>query len=466
MESSRDELLAAAKQLREEGEPLPPDMSDDALALEVTKQLGEDHRYTARWGKWHRFLGQRWVEDGTLQVFDRVRLICRERAALCEKEGPARAITSGKTIAAVERLARADRAHAAVPEQWDADLWMLCTPDGAVDLRTGTMRPAKPEDYFTRQTAVGPSNVRPQRFMEFLDRVTVGDVDMQSFLQRVAGYCLTGSTDEHAMFYLHGDGGNGKGTYIETHADILNDYAKVAPIETFIASRFDRHPTELAMLQGARLVRSQETEKDRRWAEAKIKSLTGGDRITAHYMRQDNFEFQPQFKLLIAGNDKPHLLDVGESMRRRFHLIPFTAKIPATERILGLKELLRAEWSGILGWAIEGCLAWQREGLNPPARVRDATEEYFDTEDTFQMWLDECCELHHTHWSSNAELFRSWSAWADAAGERPGSAKSFSQTLAKRPGLKAKPMGHKKTRGFTGIRVLEMAVRDRQWEVA
>ena len=179
---------------------------------------------------------------------------------------------------------------------------------------------------------------------------------------------------------------------INTIAEISGEYHKAAPIETFTACAVDHHPTDLAGLQGARVVTSSETEEGRRWAEAKIKALTGGDKIAARFMRQNFFEFTPQFKLIIAGNHKPGLSTVDEAIRRRIYLIPFAVTIPPAERDLGLTAKLKAEWPGILAWMIEGCLAWQRDGLAPPPAVLNATAEYLEAEDAIQRWIDDACE--------------------------------------------------------------------------
>ncbi|NCB32169.1 MAG: hypothetical protein EOM66_12285 [Clostridia bacterium] len=223
-------------------------------------------------------------------------------------------------------------------------------------------------------------------------------------------------------------------------------------METFTASTGDRHPTDLAMLRGARLVTAQETEEGRQWAESRIKSLTGGDPITARFMRQDFFTFTPQFKLIIAGNHKPGLRNVDEAMRRRFHLIPFTVTIPKEERDPALPEKLRAEWPGILKWAVRGCLEWQRQGLNPPPAVVDATAEYLEAEDSYSLWMTECLTPSRNCFESSADLFASWKAWAERAGESPGSQKRFTQTFATK-GAQPKRQAHTGKRGFEGYRI-------------
>ena len=231
----------------------------------------------------------------------------------------------------MERLARVDRRHAATIDQWDADLWLLNTPAGVVDLHTGAMLPERREDYMTKTTAVAPGG-ECRLWLSFLSRITGGNEELLRFMQRMCGYALTGVTSEHALFFLYGTGANGKSVFLNTISGIMGDYARVASVEAFIASTSQHHPTDLAGLQGARLVTAVETEENRHWAESKLKALTGGDRIAARFMRQDFFEYVPQFKLIIAGNHKPGLRSVDEAMRRRFNLLPFTITIPICER--------------------------------------------------------------------------------------------------------------------------------------
>jgi putative DNA primase/helicase len=376
-----------------------PAFSDEALALKFAERHADDLRRVAAWGKWFRWTGQRWQDEQTLQGFDYARAICREEAARCNKEGMAKGLASGKTVAAVERLARTDRRLAATIDQWDANPWLLNTPAGVVDLRTGHISPPFPQNYQTKLTAVSPGGACP-RWHEFLARVTDGDEELQKFLQRMSGYGLTGSIAEHAFFFLWGTGANGKGRFVEAITGCLGDYHRTAPIEAFIASQGERHPTEIAGLRGARIVTATETEESRRWAESKLKALTGGDRITARFMRQDFFDFTPRFKLIVSGNHKPGLRSVDEAIRRRIHLVPFTVTIPEAERDTKLGEKLKAEWPGILAWMIEGCIAWQEIGLAPPKAVSDATDDYLTAEDTIGTWLTERCIKNGGAWTS------------------------------------------------------------------
>ena len=426
----------------------PGGFTDETLALRFTDKHGAALRYVAGWGRWMEWTGAAWKPDATLRTFDRARAICRRASGEANNPKLAAAVASAKTVAAVERLAKSDRRHAATVDQWDRDPWLLNTPGGTVDLHTGQLQPHDPTHHLTQTTAVTPGGACPM-WLKFLDRATAGDAELAAYLRRVAGYCLTGSIREHALFFAYGTGANGKGVCLNTIAGVMGEYATVAGIETFTASTSDRHPTDLAMLRGARLVSAQETEEGRRWAESRIKSMTGGDPITARFMRQDFFTFAPTFKLLIAGNHRPGLRGVDEAIRRRFHLVPFSVRIPPAERDLDLPEKLKDEWPGILAWAIEGCMEWQRVGLVPPAAVVNATAEYLDAEDAPALWMAECCDRHPSLHSSAGALFGSWKAWADTAGEFAGSQKGFSQKLVAKGFEQHRISGGKA--GFRGI---------------
>jgi putative DNA primase/helicase len=432
----------------------PPAFTDEALALRFAERHEADLRYVAAWGRWLHCDGQRWRFDDTLLAFDLARKVCREAAAECNKDKIASILASAKTVAAVERLAKADRRLAATIDQWDADLWVLNTPGGVLNLRTGRIRPHRRDDYVTKITAVAPSGDCPV-WQAHLLRIMNGDRELVAYLQRVSGYFLTGSTREHALFFGFGTGANGKTVTVGSIAGVLADYHRTASVETFTASASDRHPTELAGLRGARLVTASETEQGRKWAESRIKMLTGGEKVEARFMRQDFFEFQPQLKLLICGNHKPGLNAVDEAIRRRFHLIPFTVTIPTDERDETLPERLKTEWPGILAWMVEGCLAWQRGGLKPPAAVLSATAAYLEGEDLFGQWLADDYDVDHGNswkWEAVGQLFDSWTTYATRAGEKPGSKKAFSQAMQNR-GFASSEQGHAKVRAFTGLRL-------------
>ena len=424
-----------------------PPYSDSDLADRFSLRHRNDSRYVASWSRWFLYDGKRWQEDAKLLTFDRARDVCRTAASeLVGQE--AKKIASAATVAAVERLARSDKRHAGTVEQWDSDHWLLNTSNGTVDLRTGGLRHHRREDYITKITAAGLGAEPCPLWIAFLERITAGDEELQAFLQRMVGYCLTGSTREHAMFFLYGRGANGKSAFLTTIGNLLGEYARTAPASSFIASTTEQHPTDIAGLRGARLVNASETEAGSRWAESKIKSLTGGDKIAARFMRCDFFEYVPEFKLLIAGNHRPGLRSVDEAIRRRLHMVPFTVTISPSERDPLLAEKLRAEFSGIMRWAVEGCLAWQNDGLNPPSAVRAETESYLAAEDRIGQWIEDCCVTGKRYWSSSTALFTSWKEWCDCAGEREGSQREFSMRLE---GHGFNQSRKSSARGFVGI---------------
>jgi putative DNA primase/helicase len=435
-----------------------PAFSDEDLALRFAADHANDLRFVPKWG-WLHFEDGKWQIDDQLIAFDFSRDLCRAAARECNKKKRSSVLASAKTVAAVVNLSRSDRRIIADTEQWDADPFLLATPNGVVDLKTGVSRKADPLDYMTKMTAVSPA-VRCSTWIEFLKRITDGDDELQAYLRRVTGYALTGDTGEHALFFAYGAGANGKSTFLNATSGMIGDYHKTAPIETFCESKSDRHPTDLAGLRGARMVTAVETEEGRRWAESKIKTLTGGDRIATRFMRQDFFEYLPQFKLLIAGNHKPSLRTVDEAIRRRFHLVPFTVTIPPDQRDTTLGDRLKEEWPGILAWAIDGCVEWYEKGLSAPQAVVDATAKYLEAEDGINTWIEECCERDHRAWTGSAALYASWKAWADRSGENAGSMKAFVQHLEIRgfepqrrriDGGEASP----RPRGFTGLRIAD-----------
>ncbi|WP_395675982.1 phage/plasmid primase, P4 family [Inquilinus sp.] len=428
-------------------------LTEDAASLEFAKRYQDKLLFCHDHGAWFTWTGSHWRQEGTGLAFDRAREIVRALSETASAKIQERA-RSSRFAAGVERFSRNARCFAVTAERWDADPFLLATPAGTLDLHSGELRPARPEDYITKVTAVAPAppGASHPLWTQFLDEATGGDAGLQRFLQQIAGYALTGDIREHALFFVFGDGGNGKGVYHRALIDILADHAVTAPMETFTASKYDRHPTEIAMLRGARLVTASETEEGRNWAESRIKQLTGGDKVTARFMRQDDFTFRPMFKLLIIGNHQPALHNVDAAMRRRFNIIPFAHRPPVPDLELGDK--LVAEYPAILRWMIGGCLDWQAHGLVRPDVVREATEQYFSDQDLIGQWLDECCEIQASFADMSETLFKSWSTWAAKAGEEAGTEKKLVAALGKLRFRKIRHVpGHRGKRGLQGLRV-------------
>jgi putative DNA primase/helicase len=373
-----------------DGDPL----TEDALASRFSEHHENDLRYIAAKGQWFKWDGIRWRPESTHLAFDLARECCRADAETYGNGKPP-AVTA-QMVAAVERMAKADRRQAATLDQFDADEWLFnSATEGDMltaqtfDLRKGMGRSPNPGSFITKKTAcaAAPPGTPHPIWTTFLDRITASNIELQTFLQRFMGYCCTGDTSEHVFIFAYGTGANGKGTFINTILNIFGDYGTVADVGTFIASNQERHPTDMAKLHGARLVVAQETQRGRKWDEAKIKTMTGGDKITARFMRQDFFDFVPTFKLFITGNHKPRLENVDEAMRRRLLLVPFVVQIPPEERDPELPAKLKTEWPAILRWCLEGCGEWRRIGLSPPDLVDEATKNYFDDQDVLREWL-------------------------------------------------------------------------------
>lgn len=418
----------------------PLEVSEDAIALEFTRQNAGKLRFDHNIGKWYQWQHTHWAVTDVPVAFHFAREIGRRLGA------GKRATCKASVAGGAERFARADPSHAVTSNIWDADPWLLGTPAGTLDLRTGKMHQPRKDENITKQTGCAPENKPPERWLSFLHDATRGDEEMMVYLQRIAGYCLTGMTNEHALFFIYGPGGNGKSVFLNMLVHILGGYAMSAPMDTFTSSKFASHPTELAMLKGARLVTASETEEGRSWAEARIKALTGGDPITARFMRQDFFTYQPHFKLLFAGNHQPTLNSVDAAMQRRFNMMPFVFKPTAPDHML--EEKLKAEGPRILNWALQGCMDWQKQGLGRPASVTTATDEYFSDQDVFGQWLADECVTGANEWDQPTPLFNAWAKFARNSGEDAGTVVSFTSRLKKKGFAKGKVGGNRAWKGL------------------
>ena len=418
------------------GDKKTPKKGDDELALAFAAAHANDLRYVAARGVWLHWDGSKWAEDRTRFALNAVRETLRE-ICIADAKSPGSVALSAGTITAVEKLATADRRIAATMEAFDTDPWILNTPSGIVDLKTGALMPSDPTRHCSKSTTVTPERMLADDcpiWLGFLNRILRGDKDLIEYMQKLAGYTLTGLTREQQLWFLFGHGRNGKGTFMNTLKAILGDYAVQAAMATFTESQNESHPTELAALMGARMVVASETEEGRAWAENRIKSLTGGDAISARFMRQDMFTYTPQFKLWFAGNHKPTLRNVDVAMTARFNLVPFTVQIPLEERDLELADKLVKEYPSILRWCIDGCLKWQKSGLKRCAAITKESQSYIEDEDSFSRWLHECCVIDKAvvrpeEFEESGDLFESWKKWAESTREHIGNIKKFKSRM-------------------------------------
>lgn len=427
-----------------------PALSDDALALEFAQAQEDYIRLIPETGSWMVWNGVCWRPDRNT-VRETIRRVCREAAAEADDRNVAMRLASAAKVTAVEALARSDSRLVARAERWDSDPWQLNTLAGIIDLQTGQLEAHDPQRSMTKLAGAVPGGAAP-RWERFLRHITEADNDLAAYLQRVAGYCLTGSTREHTMFFLLGRGANGKSVFTSVLSALLGDYASTAATDLLTATHLARHPTELAHLQGQRLVLVPEVERRVRFAENRLKALTGGDQIAARFMRQDFFTYVPQFKLMVTGNQLPLLDGVDEAVRRRLQIIPFRKVVPMVERDPSLIDDLLHERDGILGWAIEGCREWFRQGLNPPAAVNELSRFYLDNQDAIGRFIADRCEVDASLSVGSTTLFKSWLKWAAEAGEQASSQRAFVQELQSR--------GHPPARSATQRLIRGLALRE------
>ncbi len=458
-------VVSLASKRLELNPEVPPEFSESALAQAWSQSTGRDWRYTYQWGRWHYWDESRWRHDETNSVLNR----CQQKLINLSGSATAianlsvqarRALCSKSIISNVLSLAGSDDVHAMRPGDWDADIWALPTPGGTLNLKTGLIREPSRNDNATKVTAVTPDLTSTEadcpNWISLLERATRKDKGMIEYLQRWCGYMLTGDTREECFMFVYGPGGSGKSTFVRNLSAVLGDYATASRMEAFMEQKNPGHSTEIAKLAGARLVTATETNQGGRWNEARIKVLTGRDKIAARFMRKDEFEFLPQFKLLIAGNHRPALRSVGEEMRRRLHVVDFPDSIPEDEKIFDMDDRLKSEYPAILAWAVRGCLEWQKQGLATPQKVHTATREYLESEDTLGAWLDECCEIDDRYHTQTSEAYKSYSNYIQASGEGVFSQKRFTQMLEERGFFRDKVASKRVIRRIM-IKVIETA---------
>jgi putative DNA primase/helicase len=350
-------------------------LDDNRLAIHFASKYQDKVRYVKKWGAWMIWNDTHWKHDNRNTVFDAIR-----RANL---ELKVKSVSKAKNA---EAFASAFQNISVEPDIWDRDPYLLGTPGGTVDLRTGELRPARQDDYITKLTAFAPADKGDEttcpRWLKFVDEVTSGDAEVARFLQQWFGYGLTGNTAEQCLVFIFGPGRNGKGVLTQTIQAVGGHYAHEAAADVFLASYTDKHTTSLAALNGKRMVFASETEEGRAWAIGLIKRLTGDDLITARFMRQDDFTFKPVLKPTVTGNVQPSLPSVGPAERLRLILVHFSFTPAKVDK--KLTATLKGEGPGILRWMIDGCLDWQKNGLIRPASIMRDTEDYLDGQDHFK----------------------------------------------------------------------------------
>lgn len=418
-------------------------LTDSGNAEYFAALYGKDLRYDHRRARWLVWTGHRYQPDVDAAVYRRAKAAIRRRlqdaSRLEDSEARARlakwAISSESRgrLDALIYLARAEYPIADAGDRWDSHTMLLGVPNGTVELRVGALRPGRREDRITMCTSVPfIADATCPRWEQFLSEIFAHDAALVEYVQKVMGYSLTGDTSEQLLVLGHGIGSNGKGTLYNTFSDMLGDYSYSMPFSTIEMQQRAAIPNDLAALDGRRYVTASETNDGTRLNESRIKALTGCDPITARFLHGEFFTFRPQAKFWLAVNHKPIVRDDSYGFWRRIRLVPFTETFPVTP---GLAVALRAEYPGILAWAVRGCLAWQREGLTPPAAVVKATEIFETDSDVVSGFLNEATERDAGAEVRAAELFAHYKQWALQHGftdrERLGPA-AFGRKMAER----------------------------------
>lgn len=424
-------------------------LTDTGNAERFAKRHAERVRYCAPLATWFTWDGVRWVRERRAEVGslakDTVRAIYAEAAQASDDVRKAigewaKKSESREKRAAMVDLARSEPGISILPEDLDRDPWLLNCPNGTLDLRTGKLRPHRREDLLTQVTAANYDPAATSaRWKAVVDHALGGDPELKTFFQRAAGYSLCGLTSEEKLFMPIGPTRTGKSTIVQSIRKALGDYARVADFEAFIAQKNPGGPkNEIARLAGARFVVSVEVDKGRRLAQGLVKTLTGGDRVTARFLYQEAFEFEPTFKLWLVANDAPHVPDDDEAMWARILRIPFEHPPEVKEPAVKL-ELCDVERSGaaILAWAVRGCLDWQKNGLGVPKAVTDATNEYRDGENPLVEFVAECTLIDPQLRCTRKSLRDAYELWAAEAGGRlPITGKDFNERIRRLPGVK------------------------------
>jgi putative DNA primase/helicase len=419
-------------------------LTDIGNGKRLAARHGQILHYCYPWSRWLIYDDRRWLKDDLGEIDrlgkDTVQAMYVEAAQIQDqKQREALAQHALRSESEAKRKAMISSAQSEsgiplLPEHLDQDPWLFNVLNGTIDLRTGELRPHRKEDMITKLAQViYDATAECPSWWKFLERIFDRNFDIILFLQKAVGYALTGITWEQCLFFLYGLGANGKSTLIEIIQALFCDYATRTPTETFLAKKGNTIPNDVAALRGARFVSAVEVEAGRRLAEVLVKEMTGGDRLSARFMRAEWFEFKPEFKIFLAANHKPVIRGTDWAIWRRIHLIPFKVQIPREEQDKQLPEKLKRELSGILNWAIDGCFQWQHEGLTPPQSVQEATQEYREEMDIVGSFLAECCIVDTGAFALASELYKKYTSWAEESGEKkPFSQKVFGLTLAER----------------------------------
>ena len=392
---------------------------------------------------WFVWDGTRFAPDDDAQV-ERyakqvVRQLCREAADIEDKdkrEATLKFALRSESDHGIRALLNRAAAEEGIPvrvNQLDADGWLLNVQNGTIDLRTGELKPHSPANCISKLAPVHfDPNAQCPRWLQFLEQIFAPHPDLLDFVQRAVGYSLTGDVREECLLLLHGTGRNGKGTFLGTLQAMLGDYASTADFSTFISRGDDRGPRDdVANMRGRRMVVSQEVREGAPLAEALIKWLTGGDTVRARNLYERSVEWRPTHHLWLAVNRKPVIRGTDTGIWSRIRLILFDVSFVGRED-KKLKSDLLEELPGVLAWAVDGCLKWQRDGLGSCAAVQAATNGYrAESDQIARFLLDECTSGQYMKAKARL-LYGRYRGWADRTGEDVMTETAFGLSICER----------------------------------
>lgn len=456
--------------------PVGLEDTDLGNARRLVAAHGDDLHWISQWkaAPWLVWTGQRWLRDRTGEVERRAKhtadailteavLAPGDTAEKKQRVKFAFRSQDRPRIEAMIALARTEPGVPIQPMDLDTDPWLLNVANGTLDLRTGDLCPHQRADLMTKiAPVVYNPDARHPVWEQFLADVTGANTDLEQFLARAVGYSLTGSTAEEVLFFVHGPAATGKSTFIAAIEATLGDYSAHADFETFLARQGVGGPRpDIARLAGARFVNSVEVDDGAKLAEGLVKTLTGGDIITARFLFGDDFEFRPQFKLWLAANHAPRVGHGDDAIWRRILRIPFDQVVPKEQRDPAVKAALTDPTEvgpAILAWAVRGCVAWQAGGLQVPGVITTATGDYRADMDPLKDFLADACELGTTehHWATNPVLRAAYETWAREVGlRRTLSPNAFAEALRSHGAAEGRRRVNGRTqRIWTGVRLL------------
>lgn len=423
------------------------DMTDTGNAQRMFDRFSHIIRYSYNRKRWYYWDGRLWRLDDSGEIKKLADVVCEDikREAFMEPDEK----TQMDLLKWANRTSSSHGKESMIKEcqhlegipvgtdEMDIYADYLNCQNGIVNLRNGELIPHDSSFMMSKicHTEYDVTGKAPERWLAFLNDVTGGNKALQKYIQRSIGYSLTGSNEEQCAYFLYGVGNNGKSTFMDIIADLLGGYASNIQPETLMVKRFGEGAnTDIARLKSSRFVTAEEATEGVRLNEGLLKQLTGGSKVTCRFLYGDEFEYTPEFKIWIATNHKPVIRGTDIGIWRRIKLIPFETTIPKEKVDKNLKFKLRKEFPQILHWAVEGCMAWRKEGLGEPDAVQAAVKEYKQEMDVLAGFLEECVEINYTvsEKVSGSDLFKAYIQWARDNNEYEMSGKRFHMEISKR----------------------------------